>query len=311
MTSTSPILFDDMVEIQLQQGNISVVRQELESIRSAQLRTPLSDAAGQKKMEDQYSAKKSELQTEERNLRQFMKDARARYDTFRASQPNEEKSIVPLGVSAPTITNDVKVADPDKFSGNIDAYQLWSNKLEIDSTIRAAEASFSGGTTVSKPGLTARTLPFKNLSTLKVWDDASRPFLASVTPIIRPSPSLIAQSTATANKESTPTIHEQVQRPRSHDGAVPDIEHFAEEEIPRSPTTPLVSLSSQRQPETSGESKTGLVVAAVGLALTAGSTSDQEHETASTSGASNNGWSIVEDVAESPTDEVYDDAVAV
>ncbi|TPX34287.1 hypothetical protein SeLEV6574_g08296, partial [Synchytrium endobioticum] len=326
MTSTSPILFDDMVEIQLQQGNISIVRQELESIRSAQLRTPLSDAAGQKKMEDQYSAKKSELQTEERNLRQFMKDARARYDTFRASQPNEEKSIVPLGVSAPTITNDVKVADPDKFSGNIDAYQLWrfeclnivdlrpsintdtkkimymgsrmdktalkwyemymqerrrlldhtsptqnevirrtneftdfltrldrtfkdplevqnyrnkvqksnqgnrgfddyaiyfkdilaraqltpdehiqtflyslrpavlrawrperipdtldeviSNiryKLEIDSTIRAAEASFSGGTTVSKPGLTARTLPFKNLSTLKVWDDASRP----------------------------------------------------------------------------------------------------------------------------------------
>ncbi|TPX31822.1 hypothetical protein SeMB42_g07696 [Synchytrium endobioticum] len=127
----SLLLPEDAIDIQQYQENIEILKQELEQIRL----TPYDqkDPTDVRSHTALYDGKKQELQTAQRDLSAFARNARKEYTNWIASNvqtvvtansQSTSKSKVPTG---PTNINtkEMKLSEPKRFSGKMSQYRMW------------------------------------------------------------------------------------------------------------------------------------------------------------------------------------------
>ncbi|TPX43603.1 hypothetical protein SeLEV6574_g04969 [Synchytrium endobioticum] len=133
-------LENDAVDVRLQEQEIRELQDEWETATGRSITNPKDQAEVAQKANDVAAAKQA-LNDARRDLRQFMRDAADRYVKASHAQPSIPIVTPSSGISSSKVPpflnvqqpSSMKIADPDKFSGDMSDYRRW--KFEIQNVI--------------------------------------------------------------------------------------------------------------------------------------------------------------------------------
>ncbi|TPX41096.1 hypothetical protein SeMB42_g05735 [Synchytrium endobioticum] len=133
-------LENDAVDVRLQEQEIRELQDEWETATARSITNPKDQAEVAQKANDVAAAKQA-LNDARRDLRQFMRDAADRYVKASQAQPSIPIVTPSSGISSSKVPpflnvqqpSSMKIAEPDKFSGDMSDYRRW--KFEIQNVI--------------------------------------------------------------------------------------------------------------------------------------------------------------------------------